>query len=177
VSCSNSKLSGEIQDYRILSEGVQHEGSRYYYRIAIEATVKIGRMKRDLEFDAFIEGLKPGAYADGELLFFTIRPSKACYVHVFWIDAEGRGAQVYSNTAEPPELLHAGETLSFPRTQHYRTRKETREPTETISLIFVLTKKNIPFTGPCTPEHIRKWIMTIPSGTCKVKCSPVVISE
>ncbi|MDR1162196.1 MAG: DUF4384 domain-containing protein [Tannerellaceae bacterium] len=177
VSYSNSELSGEIVYYRVTDEQVLNEGARYFYRVLIEATVKTGKMKRDLEFDAFISGIRTGVYPEGETFAFSLRPSKDCYVHIFWIDAGGEGAPLYPNPAEPPELLRAGETYDFPRTQRYRTKKETQEATEAISLVFAFTRKNIPFTGACTLENIQQWITAIPSDERKIKYDAIVISR
>jgi hypothetical protein len=177
VSYSNSELSGEIVNYRVTDEQVLNEGARYFYRVLIEATVKTGKMKRDLEFDAFINGVQTGVYTEGDPLAFTLQPSKDCYVHIFWIDAAGNGAPVYPNPAEPPELLRKGETYAFPRTQRYRTTKETQEATEAISLVFALTKKNIPFTGACTFETVQQWITAIPSDERKIKYNAIVIGR
>jgi hypothetical protein len=178
VSHSNSELLGEIVSYDLLHEQVRQEGSVFFYTVEIEAKVKMGKVRRDLEFDALIEGIQTSAYRDGDLLTFSIKPYKDCYVHIFWLDETGSGALVYPNPAEAPERLLSGVTCTFPRTRNYKTRKEARdEPVEIISLIFAFTRKNIPYTSACTLEHIQKWVMTIPSHERLVKYHSLVITE
>jgi hypothetical protein len=178
ASYSNSELSGEIVNYRIISDRVENEGSRYFYLVSIEATVKTGRMRRDLEFDAFINGIRQGVYRDGEALEFDIRPTKDCYVHIFWFDASGRGNLVYPNQAEPTERLDSDAVTSFPRTQRYRVRKEDAQAaSESVSLLFAFTKKKVPFTNECTFENVQRWIQSIPAHERKVKYNALLVTD
>ena len=177
VSHSNSEMKGEIVSYDILQQTVQNDGNRYFYMVEIRARVRTSKVRRDLEFVASVEGIKNRPYQDGEPFAFDIRPNKNCYVHVFWFDEEGKGAKVYPNPAEPAELLERQKTYSFPRTQHYRVRKENMELTESISLVFVFTKKNIPFTGTCTFENIQQWIVCIPSSERYLNYNAIIITN
>ena len=177
VSLSNSELRGEIISWDILQQNVQSDGNRHYYMVEIRAKVRLGKVKRDLEFVASVEGIKNSPYRDGEQFSFAIRPNKNCYVTVFWFDEEGNGAVIYPNTAEPPELLESRKAYSFPRTQSYKARKETKELTETISLLFVFTKKNIPYTPLCTFENINKWVIQIPASERYLNYNSIVIAN
>jgi hypothetical protein len=178
VSHSNSELLGEITAYDVLHEEVRQEGTVFFYTVEIEAKVRTGRVKRDLEFDALIEGIQTAAYRDGDRFTFSIKPYKDCYVHIFWLDEAGTGAQVYPNPAEQPERLQPGVACTFPRSQSYRVRKEKKdEPVEIISLVFVFTRKNIPYTSACSLDNIQKWVMTIPSDERLVKYNAVVVTE
>ena len=177
VSHSNSELQGEIVSYDVLNQSVQNEGNRYFYRVEIRARVRTSKVRRDLEFVASVEGIKNLPYRDGELFTFDIRPNRNCYVHVFWFDEEGKGASVYPNPAEPPELLEQHRVYSFPRTQNYRVRKENRELIENNSLVFVFTKRNIPFTESVTFENIQQWTTRIPSNERYLNYTAIVITH
>ena len=177
VSHSNSEMRGEIVSYDVLNQSVQKDGSRFFYKVEISAKVRKSKVKRDLEFVAAVEGIKSSPYQDGEQFSFTIKPNKNCYVHVFWFDEEGKGAGVYPNDAEPPELLEHLKTYSFPRTQSYKARKENRELTESISIVFVFTKKNIPFTGKCTFENIQQWTTQIPANERYLNYHAIIITN
>ncbi len=177
VSFSNSELQGEITGYTILDEGIRSQQRRHYYEIEIRAKVRAGTIRRDPEFDAFINGIKNTAYRDGEKFLFSIRPTKDCYATIFWIDELGNGACIYPNAAEPAEHLLRDETYIFPRTQSYKARKETAAAAETISLIYIFTKHNIPFTEECAMETIQKWTMGIPSEKRIVKYKTITITE
>ena len=177
VSHSNSELKGEIVSYDILKQSVQNDGTRFFYLVEIRAKIRTSKVKRDLEFVAAVEGIKNGPYQDGEQFSFTIRPNKDCYVLVFWFDEEGKGACIYPNTEEPPELMENLKTYSFPRTQSYKVRKENKELTESISLVFVFTKKNIPFTDACTFENIQQWTTRIPSNERYLNYHSIVITN
>lgn len=177
VSFSNSELQGEIIDYEILDEGIRSQQRRHFYEIAIEAKVRTGKVKHDPEFDLFINGIKNTPYRDGEMFLFSIRPSKDGYITLFWVDEQGNGACIFPNEAETSERFLAGETYIFPRTQSYKARKETEAPVETVSLIYVFTKRNIPFTEECDLEAIQRWSISIPSDTRVVKYKTISISH
>ncbi|GHT32011.1 hypothetical protein AGMMS49574_14760 [Bacteroidia bacterium] len=177
VSYSNSELLGEITNYKVLDEHIQQDGKIYFSVVKIEATIKKGKVKRDLEFEASIDNIKIAPYRNGEDFIFTIKPYKDCYVNIFWIDEEGKGALIYPNAAEATELLHAGEIYTYPRTQRYRAKKESKERTEVISLVFAFTKSKIPFTNTCNLDNIQRWIMTIPSDKRIVKYNTIVITD
>jgi hypothetical protein len=177
VSYSNSELLGEITDYKVLHSKVQTEGVFYFYEVEIDATVKKGKVKRDPEFEVSIDSIKNAAYHNGEEFIFTIKPYKDCYVNIFWLDETGEGALIYPSAAEPTELLQAGETYTYPRTQRYRAKKESKEPTEVISLVFAFTKNKIPFANTCTLDNIQRWIMTIPSDKRLVKYNSIVVTD
>ena len=177
VSYSNSEMKGEIVSYDVLKQSVQNDGNRYFYMVEIRAKVKTSKVSRDLEFVTSVEGIKNSPYQDGEQFVFTIKPNKNCYLHVFWFDEEGKGAGVYPNAEEQPELLEKLQTYSFPRTQSYRARKENKELTENISLVFVFTKKNIPFTEACTFENIQRWTTRIPANERYLHYQSIVITN
>jgi len=176
VSLSNSELKGEIVSYDVLNQSVQNDGNRHFYQVEIRAKVRTSKIKRDLEFVAAVEGIKSNPYQDGEEFSFKIRPNKHSYVHVFWFDEEGKGAIIYPNDAEPPELLESHKTYSFPQTQSYKIRKENKELTESISVVFVFTKKNIPFIEICTFEDFQQWTTRIPANERYLYYHPIVIT-
>jgi len=177
TSSSNSELLGEITNYEILKGEVRDQDNRHFYFVEINATVKKGKVKKDFEFDVYVTDIKKTAYKDGENFNFSITPTKDCFVNIFWINDFGKGAQVYPNQAEPMIKLLANETYSFPRTQNYKTRKEKKEPTEIVSLIFVFTKKNIAFTHECTLDNIQQWTMSIPSEIRLIKYDTIVVTD
>ena len=177
VSHSNSELKGEIISYDVLKQSVQNDGNRHFYMVEIRAKVKTGKSPRDLEFVASVEGIKNAPYQDGEQFSFIVTPNRNGYMYMFWFDDAGNGAVVYPNAEEPPELLERLKTYSFPRTQSYRVRKENKELTESISLVFVFTKKKIPFTETCTFENIQRWTTRIPSNERYLSYHTIVITN
>lgn len=163
VSSSYSEFSGEIISYKVLKEQILTEGKHIFYTVDIEASIRVGKNKRDLEFDAYIEGISETPYKEGESILFNIRPTKDCYLHLVWFDEKGEGNIVYPNQSEPSQILKADQQAFFPITQEYRVKKETRDPIENISLIFILTKKDIPYTRKVTLEDFHQWVLSIPS--------------
>lgn len=163
VSSSSSEFSGEITNFKIVKEQILTEEKHLFYTVDIDAVIRIRENKRDLEFDAYIEGIKEVPYQDGENFSFSIRPTKTCYVRVFWFDEAGKGNIVYPNPAEPSQQLCFNEHNFFPITQDYKIRKETQEPIESISVIFILTKKDVPYTRKMTLEDFHQWVLSVPS--------------
>ena len=163
VSSSYSEFSGEITSFKIVKEQILTEEKHLFYTVDLDVIIRFRENKRDLEFDAYIEGIKEVPYQDGEDFSFSIRPTKTCYAHVFWFDEAGIGNIVYPNSAESSEQLHFNEYNFFPVTQDYKIRKETQEPVESISVIFVLTKKDVPYTRKITLEDFHQWVLSIPS--------------
>ena len=70
---------------------------------------------------------------------------------------------MYPNPAEPSQQLCFNEHNFFPITQDYKIRKETQEPIESISVIFILTKKDVPYTRKMTLEDFHQWVLSVPS--------------
>lgn len=177
VSTSGSEISGEIVEYNIVKEEILSEGKHLLYSIDIEASIRTKKNKRDLEFDAYINGIKESPYKEGENITFSICPTKKCYVNIFWFDETGNGNIVYPNTAEPSQLLEANKQSYFPITQDYKIRKETKEPIENISIVFVFTKKDIPYTKNITMENFHQWILSIPSDLRVLKLNNIFITQ
>lgn len=178
VSSSSSERSGEIIDYKIIKEQILTENKHLFYTVDIEALIRIKKNKRDLEFDAYIDGIKDTPYKDGENISFCIRPTKSCYLRLFWLDETGKGNIIYPNLAEFSQMLQPNVSNDFPVTQDYKIRKETQEPIESISIMFVLTKKDIPYTkNDVTVENIHKWILSIPSDLRIIKLNNIFITQ
>lgn len=177
VSSSNSEFSGEITNYKIVKEQILTEEKHLFYIVEIKATILIKKNKRDLEFDCYIQGINEAPYKDGENISFSISPSKECYVHIFWFDETGNGNIVYPNQAEHSHILEANKYHSFPISQDYKIRKETQDPIECISLVFVLTKKDIPYTRKTTIEDFHHWILSIPSDLKTLKFYNIFITK
>lgn len=177
VNSSRSELSGEIVRYEIVKEQILTEGKHLFYEVDIEAVVRFKKNKRDLEFDAYIEGIKETPYQDGENFSFSIRPTKTSYVRIFWFDETGKGNIVYPNQSEQSRMLNTECQNFFPITQDYKIRKETEEPIESISVVFVLTKKDIPYTGKVSLEDFYRWVLSIPSDLRIIKSYNVYITQ
>lgn len=176
ISSSNSELLGEIVEYQILNEEIQSKGRHHFFQVRIRAKVKKGRVKRDLAFDVYINGIKKSVYKDGELFMFSLKPTKDCYVNVFWFNEEGKGGMVFPNIMEPTIPLVANETYLFPRTQDYKARKETDAPIDILSLVFVFTKQKVFYTEECSLDKLQQWILTIPSDQRLLKYNSIMVS-
>ena len=58
VSSSSSEFSGEITNFKIVKEQILTEEKHLFYTVDIDAVIRIRENKRDLEFDAYIEGIR-----------------------------------------------------------------------------------------------------------------------
>ncbi|MCL2167819.1 MAG: DUF4384 domain-containing protein [Lentimicrobiaceae bacterium] len=168
ISLSNSEIIGEITAIKYLKDEPEVINGLVFWKIEIRADVKINNVKYDAEFKARIDDVAT-TYNEGDELYFSITPTKDCYVHIFWFDDAGNGAILYPNKYEPMQQLKSKIENKFPQVKYgtYPFEKTTKEEIESNNLVFVFTKKEIPYLiakdGSTTLEDLYQWIIKIPS--------------
>lgn len=158
-------INGFIKDVQYVQEptlGFNKELKRNYYEVKIKATVKEYKSKADLEFDLEMDDIKSSYYSDSENLKINIKPSKDCYLKIFYsndfetvimyplkvsnerkaimLKEEPQKSKITLNRFENQKLI-ADEI--FDKINYIRpfTEKEI----EIGKLILIITKENIPF--------------------------------
>lgn len=149
-----------------------------YITVTIEADVKSGNDRTDPTFVLDINGLK-GIYTEGEKCRFDITVyGQDAYVKLFWFDSKS-GSLIYPNEYEPAELLKKETAYSFPMSRqidYVMERSDKSKEFESINLIAVATKKNIPcLLDEITFESVLKWIYAIPSDQRAAQRESIVI--
>lgn len=140
------------------------DGKRYAVA-KIDADVRCGE-EADPTFVLTVDSMNT-VYQDGEQLTFnaTIYGHDA-YMHIFWFDEDG-GSVVYPNQTEPENIFLKGIRYSFPTSsdmQYGLWKKDKSRKFETINILAVASKRNIPFIeGTVTFESVLKWLYSIPA--------------
>lgn len=140
------------------------DGKRYAVA-TIDADVRRGE-EVDPTFVLSIDSMET-VYKDGEPLKFnaTIYGHDA-YIHIFWFDENG-GSIVFPNQTEPEKIFLKDRRYTFPtdiNMQYTLWKKDKSRKFETINLIAVASKRDIPFIGETvTFESVLKWLYSIPA--------------
>jgi hypothetical protein len=184
VSVSNLEIQGEFESIKVVDEYPEIlSDKRLIYKVHIKAVVKVGKVKKDLEFDAAVNGFS-NTYRENENLTFSVKPSKDCYLHIFWFDETGKGEMLYPNDYEPITLFNADTEYFFPQTKGiaYTQKKETDIPIEATNYVFVFTKDKLVYTetgkkAKTDLDRLYEWIVKIPSDRRIVKNKAIYIGE
>lgn len=131
----------------------------------------------DPEFICKIEGVHID-YRDGERAKFTIVSSKDAYLTVFLLDARLGGGKVFPNRTFRKNALEAEEPRALPQFTFMKTNAGNAR--EQGVLMFVITKKNVPFltppSGRVSADEINAWLADIPAGERFFRVFPFSIS-
>jgi len=179
ITCSNTEIAGEFTDFKVTEEGIVTIEKLNFYRVKISATIKLGTVKNDPEFNAHISGFAT-TYNEGDKLEFSIKPSKDCSVQIFCFNEGGVGTLLYPNQQEEAQPLKALNEKKFPQSDFfdYTLTKETNEPYESNIFVFVLTKTPRPYLKTTTTmDELYQWIIKIPSDQKLVWKDPVIIGK
>jgi len=181
INFSNSEIVGEITDIKVLEEGPELIDGMIFYKVRIRAKVKTNNVKYDPEFDAQVRGFAT-AYNEGDLLEFSVTPTKDCYVQIFWFDDAGNGGVLYPSKEEDAQPIKAKTEKKFPQSVEYELYKETNEEVEGNSFVFVFTKKERPYNkatkdGATTLDDLYQWIIKIPSDQRVTKQEAIFIGK
>lgn len=158
------EVDGFINIRDVKYDLVEIDGKRYA-TATIDADVKRGG-KTDPTFVLDVKDVD-GVYSEGEALTFnaTVYGHDA-YIKIFWFDENG-GSIVYPNDYETNRLFLKETAYAFPtnnQLEYVMERKHPEKEYETINLIAVATKENIPFLEQSiTFESLLKWIYAIPA--------------
>ncbi len=151
-----------IRDVQYSEEVI--DGKRYAIAV-IDADVRRGG-EIDPTFVLDVNSLET-IYKDGEVLTFNTRIyGHDAYLHLFWFDETG-GSVIYPNQYEAKKLFHKEADYKFPTNENMEYIMEKQDKSkkfETINLIMVATKRDIPFIeSNITFESVLKWIYAIPA--------------
>lgn len=174
-SMSIISSDGEIVDYEVLKEWNESSSTRgceHVFFCEIKAKVKKG-VQPDPNFTAVIDGLKH-SYRENELMKFSIKSQKDCYLHIFLFEDYEHGYKIYPGTRDKIEQFSKNVKFEFPRANNvkYRLTKKANVEKETNRLIFVFTKKELNFNEETTSvKDIDLWIAKIPAEEKFIYCS------
>jgi len=182
IHFSNSEILGEFTNIEILKEGAEIINNMLFFKVAIKAKIQTsGKVKPDPEFDIQINGIS-ATYNAGDMLQFTLKPTKDCYVQIFWFNDAGDGALFYPNEYEQIQLLKAKTETLFPLFADYQILKERKEDIESNNFVFVFTKKEITYlkaekNGATTLDDLYDWIIKIPADQRLTKQEAIFIGK
>lgn len=163
--------------------------------VTMNCTVLEYENKRDPEFDAWIDGIKP-VYKNNDGMMFTIKPSKDSYVRIFFVSDKSESNLLFPSEYEADRLFKASTTIPFPvdaaKFESYPVSTEFQQ--ENFKVIFVFLKKNIPYTEVSSSQvkmdekgnnllqvvsykNIYKWISGIAPDQRVVKTVPISIHK
>lgn len=159
------QVDGFISIREVTYSEVEENGRRYAVA-TIDADVKRGG-EIDPTFVLDINGVD-GIYANGsELKFKAQIYGHDAYMHLFWFDETG-GSVIFPSKYEKKRLFIKETEYTFPVNQHMQYLMEKIDEDheyETINLIAVATKRDIPFIEEkITFESLLKWIYAIPAN-------------
>lgn len=164
-------------------------------KATIEATVYEYDTERDPSFTFQVDGLKkresnniPNQYFSGEYLSFEFIPNQDGYLKIFNITADTAlilypyTNQQYPNLSDKKHrLFKQDRSYPFPLNDAlkpgYTINIEDDEPREINHLVFVFTKKDIPFSREVTQKKVFRWIYKIPPAQREIKYFPVLIMK
>lgn len=139
---------------------------RRYAVATIDADVKLVDTKVDLTFQMEVNGIK-GVYESGENMTFTVKLyGHDAWLRVFWFDESG-GMLLYPSSYDSDAPLKKDKEYAFPLNpsiDYVMEKLDKSHKMETINIIAVATKRNIPFIeDDVTFDSVLKWLYTIPA--------------
>ncbi len=177
-----SEIEGIVQSYRINKERYfVNNQNEILYEVNIDAVIIKYSTKPDPKFDFNMEGIK-ASYNNDENLQFSITPSLSSYLYVFNI-SETEATLMYPNSYENGIQLEGGKKYLYPTTNILNYQMHTdKNNYETVRLIFVLTKEQIPFVKmdkeqKIEEENIFSWIYSITPSDRKITLSQITINK
>lgn len=141
------------------------EAKSLFKVVTIDAEVK-KEVQPDNRYALEIKGIAT-LYKEGDSFSCRLKVHGTdSYLKFFWFDSSG-GSLIYPNEYEENMLLEAGKEygLPFSNAIDYRMEKQQAGRDESINLMLVATKENIPFTGEVTYENVLKWVYAIPANS------------
>lgn len=176
-----SEMQGAVKSYELKGERMYCKNeNEVVYEVVIDAKVIQYTTKPDLTFNASIDGIK-AVYNSGGNLNFTVKPTRDCYLNIFNITDSDAGL-LYPNSYEKQKELKKDVSYPFPTEKIDYSLGSGQKKSETNRLIFVFTKKEIPFVKMdkdqvTTNEQIFSWIYQIPPDERKVEYFTLTIVQ
>ena len=157
---------GEYADMKIQKEWMEEiEGSKVVvYKCLADIKVKKG-MAPDPNFLASVHDIQD-TYSDGDIMRFSLVPTKDCWMNIFLFEEDGSGYLIYPNRLDKSVMLKENTKISFPQKMNFRiVKKYSARDVEKNKLVIVLTKTPRIYAG--SPElsgsDIWKWMAMIPN--------------
>lgn len=155
-----SDINGAVKNVEILDTIRQfNEYGQLSIQVRINCTVIKYLVKKDLSFNAWINGIK-AFYPNETSLNFSIKTTKDAFVNIFIFNEE-EAYVLYPNDYEKSYLLKNGMEYNFPsKAADYILF--TKKKSEVHRMIIVLTKQEIQYTEEVEYQKIIDWIFSIP---------------
>ena len=167
-----SNFKGAIKSFEILSETITAVEPGIKIETTISAKVIKYKTIEDPSFKIDIQGIQ-GSYVVGDSLEFKLISSDNCFLTIFWIDQLDSGI-LFPNERESNSELISNKTYIFPTDNTYEiTLQDSNTNKETNRLLFVFTKKQIPFVNTSSyifnKKDIFSWINSIEPSERKIR--------
>ncbi|MFW5916376.1 MAG: hypothetical protein ACOCTM_02765 [Bacteroidota bacterium] len=194
TNIASSEIHGKLLINTVLNTNKYvNEFDHLCCEVTIEATVFEYSSERDDAFTFKVEGLQeggeddiPNQYSNNTRLSFNFTPNKDGYLKIFDFTVDTAlilypytNKQYPQLSDEKDRLFQKGESVEFPILSAYKPgyklSLEKGQNREINHLVFVFTKKDIPFYGQATKKEIFSWIYEIPPSEREVKYFPVMI--
>lgn len=178
-SFSSIEVGGAVVDYDIVENNIIKENEAIYSVVRINAKVKIYKTDIDDEFKLSVSALRRSGYKHGEPIEFSVLPNKSGYLKIFLFEDTENANLVYPNLYEADKLFVEKTPVFFPTNKmiQYTAQKMKRGKIEHNYLIFVYTKKDIPFAAKVTYKSVLNWINDIEPSERDVVFESVLITE
>jgi len=180
-SFSSIELNGAVTRYSVTKDRKEKDGvdGLLYAVVTIDATVRKYATIPDPEFKIDVRGLRNNGYRNGEAITFSVRPNKDGYLKVFLFENMTDAELLFPNDYEQNSRLKEKETVKFPTVSRidYAAEKLTTERQEHNLLMFVYTKRDIPFHGDVTCQRVMRWINEIEPNEREVVMHQVMVTE
>ena len=159
-------IGGMVNITKQKVEEVWDTDTRSLYKVVtIDAEVKKDD-EADKAYALEVSGFSP-VYKVGDSFTCKLRVfGTNSYLKFFWFDSNG-GSLLYPNDYEGNQQLEVGKEYQLPfhyGVQYLVDKLSAVSGSEKISMMWVATKDDIPFTGEVTYENVLKWIYAIPNS-------------
>ncbi len=168
-SISTIEISGAItktENIRYEKQKEQVTGKEF-----MEATIDVEvikyEKKSDPSFDFEVNEIA-GKYKINDALKFTFQPFADGYLHVFQINRK-EASQLFPNKFESSKIFSKNQLIKFPLNKGIEYSLDSKSENEMNTVVFVYTKKEIPFTSKQDYESIIKWIYSISPDERRIK--------
>ncbi len=161
-----SELQGAVKSVKITNEKTYcTNDNKIIFDITIDAEVIKYNTKADITFKANINGIK-AVYNNNDNLTFNVTTTQKCFLTIFNI-TDSEANLLFPNSFEKKSELNKNEKKEFPTEKIDYSLGSNQNKQETNRLIFVFTKKEIPFikideNQVTKKEEIFNWLYSIP---------------
>jgi hypothetical protein len=164
-----SEIQGAVDSCHITDEHkeINPTTNIIEYKVTLNAEVIKYDTKADYSFKVQVDSIQK-LYKQDDKLTFSLKTTQNCYLTIFNI-TDHDASVMYPNVIEKDQFIPAETQYSFPRKSRLLDYVlETAKDQEMNRLIFVFTKKRIPYLAAkgeeqlTTKESILSWIYSMP---------------